>query len=77
MFPQFIIPTDVPIRADGVSISKSTLTVDASALQVRSPCPICKIRSRRVHSKYNRTLTDLPVSNYITKVVLTARRFFL
>jgi transposase len=38
-------------------------------------CPSCGTVSRRVHSRYRRRVTDLPVSGRIVQLLVTARRF--
>ncbi len=54
--------------ADGVTLSV--------AVQRRSArCPLCGSRSRRVHSRYRRTLTDLPVSGRRVIILVQVRRF--
>ncbi|WP_394366256.1 transposase family protein, partial [Sphingobacterium paramultivorum] len=37
---------------------------------------MCKKKSIRIHSRYFRTLLDLPISGHITKVKLRARKYF-
>jgi transposase len=39
-------------------------------------CPLCHRASRKVHSQYHRTLTDLPCVGRTLTLVLTVRRFF-
>src|SRR5207249_10744276 len=38
-------------------------------------CPLCHRRSERGHSRYFRTLTDLPVASYAIELRLAVRRF--
>lgn len=48
-------------------------------LRTSSPvgrCPLCKQPSSRVHSRYHRTLADLPWHGTAVRLVLRARRFF-
>jgi transposase len=40
-----------------------------------SPCPGCGARSERVHSRYLRRLTDLPLAGRPVRLVVVARRF--
>jgi len=54
--------------ADGV-----TLCVAVRRRSAR--CPLCHRRSRRVHSRYRRTLTDLPISGRRVVLVVQVRRF--
>lgn len=41
-----------------------------------SCCPLCSSRSERVHSHYQRTVTDIPCSGYTVTFTLIVRRFF-
>ena len=38
-------------------------------------CPSCGAVSRRVHSRYRRRVTDLPLSGRIVQLLVIARRF--
>ena len=38
-------------------------------------CPSCGTVSRRVHSRYRRHVTDLPLSGRIVQLLVIARRF--
>lgn len=58
-------------QADG---DVATLTLRAVA--PTAPCPLCGQPSRRVHSRYTRTLTDLPAQGLAARLRLQARRFF-
>lgn len=54
---------------------------DGVAIHVRTrrsqvPCPECGRNSRRIHSRYTRTLSDLPWQGSAVKVRLHTRRFF-
>lgn len=53
---------------------------EATLISVRpectsSACPGCGTRSKRVHSKYQRRLADLPIAGRPVRLVLVARRF--
>ncbi len=40
-----------------------------------SPCPKCGTESGRIHSRYSRRLTDLPIAGRVVQLILLARRF--
>ncbi len=40
------------------------------------PCPVCHQPSVRMHSRYRRTLTDLPWGGRVVRIVLHVRKFF-
>lgn len=51
-----------------------TMVVTTSGLQV--PCPECQQLSSRVHSRYQRGVTDLPWGEITVKLELQTRKFF-
>jgi transposase len=61
--------TDLTVEADAV-----TIRVESTA--TTSTCPRCGINADRVHSRYTRTVTDLPLHGRRTTLVVAARRFF-
>lgn len=61
--------TDLTVEADFVTIRvESTTTTSA--------CPRCGGTAARVHSRYTRTVSDLPICGRPVALSLTARRFF-
>ncbi len=48
----------------------------AVSSQKRSFCPCCHKISKSIHSLYERTFSDLPVSGKEVKVILESRKFF-
>src|SRR5262245_48809864 len=48
----------------------------AQAIGSRRPCPQCGEFSTRVHSRYTRTLADLPWQGRAIRIELRVRRFF-
>ncbi|BCJ51814.1 transposase [Actinoplanes sp. NBRC 14428] len=50
--------------------------LDAEVKAVESACPGCGARSQRVHSRYERVLSDPAVGGRATQVRLRVRRFF-
>ena len=61
----------IGVRADGNAIILAASTSSGVAL-----CPLCGKRSARVHSRYTRTLADLPWQGIPVTVRLRVRRFF-
>jgi hypothetical protein len=43
-----------------LSVGPSGIIVHASTTATYTRCPMCKCRSERVHSRYCRTVSDLP-----------------
>src|SRR6201996_7785390 len=53
---------------------------DKTVIKIRASgtvglCPLCGTVSRRVHSRYRRRVTDLPLSGRIVELLVIARRF--
>ena len=51
------------------------LAVAARSAAPEAACPCCGGRSRRVHSRYRRTLSDLPCSGRVMRISVIVRRF--
>ena len=60
---------------EGVSSELSGLVLKVQAASETSRCPGCGAASARIHSRYQRRLTDLPISNKPVRIVILARRF--
>jgi len=70
-----ILPDLSDLIIEQVSITNDVMiTVRAASPMV--PCPCCGTLSRRVQSRYTRTLRDLPVSGRYTHLIVHVRRFF-
>jgi transposase len=52
------------------------VTITVRAASPTAPCPCCGIISKRIQSRYRRTLRDLPASGRPVHLVLHVRRFF-
>ena len=77
IIPQFILPGDVHLKADSIVLQHtSRFVINAFASQPGSCCPVCSKNSVRIHSKYRRELSDLPISGHSVCIKLTARKYF-
>lgn len=56
--------------------SEHRLTLHLTSTQTQSACPICGQSSYRIHSRYERTLTDLPCVAFSLALVVRVRKFF-
>jgi len=56
--------------------AQSAITINLHARQVTARCPLCGRRSKRIHSRYERTLADLPWGEYAVTIRLSIRRLF-
>lgn len=52
------------------------IEVELRACRPSSLCPICGSHATRVHSRYQRTIADLPWEGVPVKILLQARKFF-
>lgn len=52
------------------------LRLDLTVIAAGANCPLCGQLSNRVHSRYRRTLADLPWSEMAVRLELQARKFF-
>jgi transposase len=52
------------------------ITVTLQARRITARCPLCDRRSKRVHSRYERTLADLPWGVHTVTLRLRVRRLF-
>src|SRR3979411_2052748 len=65
---------------DGFAVGSAIGDGDTTLITVRptsrtSACPRCGTRSERIHSRYLRHATDLPLAGRPVRLVVVARRF--
>jgi transposase len=59
-----------------VETTPSRLVLQITSIQPASPCPGCHQPAARLHSRYQRTLADLPWSGYGLRLQLSVRKLF-
>jgi len=64
------------LRLDLLRVNGSTIAVVMATTPTSSSCPACDLPSSRVHSRYVRTLANLPWHGVAVSIQLTVRRFF-
>lgn len=69
-----LIPSGVAVA--NVSETDETINVEGKATAISRPCPQCGTPSQKVHSRYTRTVWDLPCAGRKVVLRLAARRFF-
>ncbi|AFY92732.1 ISL3 family transposase [Chamaesiphon minutus] len=52
------------------------ITANVSSTQASVQCPVCANPTTRIHSRYERTLADLPCVNYSLTLVMQVCKFF-
>ncbi|MBV8704318.1 MAG: ISL3 family transposase, partial [Acetobacteraceae bacterium] len=73
-----LLPDATHVRLETWSLepASATITLTLSAPRATARCPLCGRRSKRVHSRYERTLADLPWGECAVTVRLRVRRLF-
>ena len=73
-----LLPDATHVRLETWTIerARSAITINLRARQTTARCPLCARRSKRVHSRYERTLADLPWGEQAVTVRLSVRRLF-
>jgi transposase len=54
----------------------SLMTLHVTSTQTAVPCPVCAVPATRLHSRYTRTLADLPWATYRVRLQLQVRKWF-
>ncbi len=71
-----VLPAAPQLQLDSVDVGATAITLGVSSIQVSPTCPACGHSAHRVHSRYERTLADLPWPNLAARIQLHVRRFF-
>ena len=76
--PSCLLPDATHVRLETWAFkpAQSALTINLRARPATARCPLCSKRSKRVHSRYQRTLADLPWGEHAVTVLLNVRRLF-
>lgn len=75
---QYFLPDSSQIRLERWHLEPDDTQVRAtvSSTQTKAGCPVCKALSRRVHSRYERTLEDLALAQHRLTLQVQVRKFF-
>ena len=68
--------TTLRLAACHVDTTAAQITLLVHSTQPHVPCPLCALPARRVHSRYTRTLADLPWAAYRVCLQLRVRKWF-
>ena len=74
--PPHLLPDPAHVRLAYLCASDDQITVIAFSKATDARCPLCDQPSQRVHSRYIRTLADVPWQGVALQIRLTVRRFF-
>lgn len=72
--PSALIPPGFVVENASTVDAVTTIAVH-SAFTFNS-CPICGTDTRRIHSRYVRTIADLPLAGRSVRLIVTVRRFW-
>src|SRR6201996_9619804 len=63
------------LAIESIETEADTLRIGATPVSANAACPVCGTTSDQIHSRYRRTLTDLPSQGRRVVVTVSARRF--
>ncbi len=72
---ELLLPPECDVLITEVSMTEEFLVVVASPISASASCPLCGTTSERIHSRYRRTVADLPIGNRSLALRLVVRRF--
>jgi len=77
-FLAHFVPDRMTLSLQGWHLDETAaqLTLQVTATRARVRCPLCHALTPRVHSRYSRTLADLPWGPYTVRLHLHVRKFF-
>lgn len=70
-----LIPTAAGLQVGTVTLTETAATVDLVSVRLPVTCPCCATPTTRVHSRYTRTLADLPWAGLAVQLHVTVRTF--
>ena len=70
------LPIPAALHVEALLLADDGLTILASPEGTDAPCPLCGQRSSRVHSRYARTLAELPWAKLAVRLPVQVRKFF-
>lgn len=71
-----LLPDSVPFRLESLHWKSNCLGVELTITADSARCPTCSQSSARIHSRYHRTLADLPCSGIAVQLALWVPKFF-
>ena len=68
-------PDYVRFQAIGFDYELGRITISLTSVRSRAQCPLCNHTSKSIHSRYKRTLADLPMAGWIVQLQIAVRKF--
>jgi transposase len=76
LLANLLLPALPCFQLNEISADESAITLILTMTSATAACPLCHQASRRLHSRYTRTLADLPWARIPVRLRLRVRRFF-
>ncbi|MBV8884467.1 MAG: ISL3 family transposase [Chroococcidiopsidaceae cyanobacterium CP_BM_RX_35] len=75
---QHLLPnqTALSLQSWNLDTTEQQISLSVSSTQTVAHCPLCHCPTHRIHSRYERTLKDLPVVQFRLNIILTVCKFF-
>jgi transposase len=64
------------LHLDALDVDDHQITLVLSSRRRTAQCPDCHSRSHWAHSRYTRTVSDIPIASHAVHLRITARRFY-
>ncbi len=55
-----LVTTSLQLDTYAIDVANAQVTLMATSIRNASRCPRCQVRTRRIHSRYERRLADVP-----------------
>src|SRR6266545_72304 len=75
MLASMRLPDAPGFRLDAIATDDQTIRLTMTSTQPTAACPVCADSSAHIHSRYQRTVRDLPWAGHAVRVQLAVRRF--
>jgi transposase len=74
-FVTALLPSTCRVRLTGVTVERASVRLQCTATVPTAACPCCAVPSSSIHSRYQRSLTDLPWGTHAVYLQLKVRKF--
>lgn len=76
MLARLLLPDARLLRLDQLTVEENRITIHLTTTEPAGVCPVCAESSGRIHSRYSRTVADLPWAGVPVRLRLRVRKFF-
>ena len=71
-----LLPDPALFEVTSYSLEEKVLTLEVRTIKEEAKCPDCHQISSKIHSRYSRTVRDLPMAGFTVVLHVCVRRFF-